>query len=102
MTITKSDMSAFLDTLVEIPPIERNRHTIYGFECLEKHNDLHVIPQCGDRKKLCKIRQAAYKYAREKGFKIITRTYDCALFIWRIDYGREDEVVYLEKTWTER
>lgn len=101
MPVTKEDIRAFFDQHVEIPPIESNKYTRYGFENLEKHNDMHVIPQCGSRKQLENARRSAHFYAKKNGFHIITRSYDCALFIWRVDYGREDEVIYLNKSWTQ-
>lgn len=53
-----------------IPPVKNGRPQKYGFDILQKHGDSLFIATDDPHK----VRDAAYKYARNHGFTIATRS----------------------------
>jgi len=66
----------------------------YGFDELKKHGDYVAITFSG-RKGLIAARTSAYQYASYNGFKVITRTEDGVLYVWRVDADKQDQVEYV-------
>lgn len=68
--------------------------TRYGFDKLEKHGDCVAINFSG-RKGLIAARTSAYQYASYNDFRVITRTEDGILYVWRVDADKQDQVEYV-------
>lgn len=54
---------------MKIPPPQKNRHSLYDFDSLKEYGDSVYIKTDSSPK----VRDAAYKYGKYHGIKLVTR-----------------------------